>query len=85
MRFTSQAKKKSVILSLYISEVGGCSTGESFRFVRACVRAVWLSSGIGSKNVWAGLFPKLSGNENGLWSLCILRRSNLADFQETLW
>ena len=26
------------------SEVGGCSTGKSFRFVRACVRAVWLPS-----------------------------------------
>ena len=39
------------------SEVGGCSTGKSFRFVRACVRAVWLPSGIGSKIRWAGLFP----------------------------
>ena len=32
-------------------------TGKSFRFVRACVRAVWLPSGIGSKCVLAGLFP----------------------------
>ena len=39
------------------SEVGGCSTGKSFRFVRACVRAVWLPSGIGSKILLAGLFP----------------------------
>ena len=39
------------------SEVGGCSTGKSFRFVRACVRAVWLPSGIGSKVLRAGLFP----------------------------
>ena len=39
------------------SEVGGCSTGKSFRFVRACVRAVWLPSGIGSQKLWAGLFP----------------------------
>jgi hypothetical protein len=52
---------------------------------RSCVRAVWLSNGTGSKNMWAALFPKLSGNESGLWSLCILTRSNLADFQETLW
>ena len=29
------------------SEVGGRSTRKSFRFVRACVRAVWLPSGIG--------------------------------------
>ena len=42
---------------IYKSEVGGCSTGKSFRFVRAFVRAVWLPSGIGSKLVWAGLFP----------------------------
>ena len=39
------------------SEVGGCSTGKSFRFVRVCVRAVWLPSGIGSQIMWAGLFP----------------------------
>ena len=39
------------------SEVGGCSTGKSFRFVRACVRAVWLPSGIGSKWLLAILFP----------------------------
>ena len=37
--------------------LGGCSTGKSFRFVRACVRAVWLPSGIGSQIRWAGLFP----------------------------
>ena len=40
-----------------ISEVGGCSTGNSFRFSRVCVRAVWLPSGIGSQKLWAGLFP----------------------------
>ena len=39
------------------SEVGGCSTGNSFRFVLACVLAVWLPSGIGSKCLWAVLFP----------------------------
>ena len=45
------------IRKLILSEVGGCSTGKSFRFVRACVRAVWLPSGIGSKILLAGLFP----------------------------
>ena len=35
----------------------GCSTGKSFRFVRACVHAVWLPSGIRSQIPWAGLFP----------------------------
>ena len=35
----------------------GCSTGKSFRFVRAGVRAVWLPSGIGSQIPLAGLFP----------------------------
>ena len=39
------------------SEVGGCSNGKSFRFVRACVRVVWLSSGIGSQIVRIILFP----------------------------
>ena len=38
-------------------EVVGCSTGKSFRFVRVCVRAVWLPSGVGSQILWAGLFP----------------------------
>ena len=32
-----------------ISEAGGCSTGKSFRFVRACVRAVWLPSELDQK------------------------------------
>ena len=32
--------------------LGGCSTGKSFRFVCACVRAVWLPSGIGSQIPW---------------------------------
>jgi hypothetical protein len=36
---------------------GGRSTGKSFRSVRACVRAVWLPSGIGAQCVWAVLFP----------------------------
>jgi hypothetical protein len=40
-----------------LSEVGGCSTGKSFRFVRACVRAVWLSSGIGYQKMLSALFP----------------------------
>ena len=40
-----------------ISEVGACSTGKSFRFVRACVRAVWLPSGIGSQILLVALFP----------------------------
>ena len=44
-------------ISVATSEVGGCSTRKSFRFVRACVRAVWLPSGIGSKVVLASLFP----------------------------
>ena len=39
------------------SELGRCSIGKLFRFVRACVRAVWLPSGIGSKVWLAGLFP----------------------------
>ena len=39
------------------SEDRGCSSGKSFRFVRACVRAVWLPSGIGSQIPWAGLSP----------------------------
>jgi hypothetical protein len=39
------------------SEVGVCSTGKPFRFVRARVRAVWLPNGIGSQIRWAGLFP----------------------------
>ena len=39
------------------SEVGGCSTGKSFRFVRACVRAVWLPSGIGSQILLGRPFP----------------------------
>ena len=39
------------------SEVGGCTTGKSFRFVRACVRAVRLPSGIWAQCVWASLFP----------------------------
>ena len=50
------------------SEVGGCSTGKSFRFVRACVRAVWLRSGIAGRpfpfSLLAGLgrgaFPLLA-------------------------
>ena len=47
------------IRSSHGSEVGGCSTRKSFRFVRAFVRAVWLPSGIGSKCVWAAVssFP----------------------------
>ena len=40
-----------------LSEVGGCSTGKSSRFVRACVRAVWLSSGIGYQKMLSALFP----------------------------
>ena len=38
-------------------EVGGCSAGKSFRFVRACLRAVWLPSGIGSKIVLVAVLP----------------------------
>ena len=38
-------------------EVGGCSTGKSFRFVRASVRAVWLPSGIGSQKRPGSPFP----------------------------
>ena len=33
----------------------------SFRFVRSCVCAVWLPSGIGSQKLLAGLFPFLFG------------------------
>ena len=39
------------------SEVGGCSTGKSFRFDHACVHAVRMPSGTGSQTLWAGLFP----------------------------
>ena len=42
---------------ILISEVGGCSTGKSFGFVRACVSAVWLPSGIGSQCVLVAVFP----------------------------
>jgi len=44
----------------YISEVEGCSTGKSFRFVRTCVRAVWLPSRIGSPTLLVTLFSFLS-------------------------
>ena len=38
--------------------LGGAQLGNRFvSFVRACVRMVWLPSGIGSKVLWAGLFP----------------------------
>ena len=55
----------------YISEVGGCSNWKSFRLVRACVRAVWLPSGIGSKCCWPGfsLFPLGSARSWG-FSFC---------------
>ena len=45
--------------------IGVCraSAGESFRFVRACARAVWLPSGIGSQIPLVGLFP---------FSFCVL-------------
>ena len=39
--------------------IGVCraSAGESFRFVRACARAVWLPSGIGSEMNMPPLVP----------------------------
>ena len=47
------------IWGVLIREVGGCSTGKSFRFVRARVRAVWLPGGIGSQKTLPvfSLFP----------------------------
>ena len=53
--FQSPIRAEDLIYN--ISEVGGCAPGKSFRFVRACVRAVWLPSGIGSQILWAGFFP----------------------------
>ena len=35
----------------------GCPTGKWFRFVSACVRAVWLPSGIGYQKLLPALFP----------------------------
>ena len=49
-----------VVFCSYIAEVGGRSTGKSFRFVRACVRAVWLPIvELDLKNCWSAfsLFP----------------------------
>ena len=56
---------ESIFLHIYIyiythiAEVGGCSTGKSFCFVRAFVRAVWLPNGIGSQKrlLVFSLFP----------------------------
>ena len=46
-----------IYIYIYLSGIGGCSIGKPFRFVRACVRAVWLPIGIGTPCVRAGLFP----------------------------
>ena len=54
---TNTSTNANKIPTLTRIPIRGCSTGKSFRFVRACVRAVWLPSGIGSQCVWATLFP----------------------------
>ena len=62
MVWSSSVARLDKSLVLMRSYIGGWGvspspTGKSFRFVRACVRAVWLPSGIGSQIRWARLFP----------------------------
>ena len=52
-----QDVKMSEIISPKHRRLEGCSTGKSFCFVRACVRTVWLPSGIGSKCLLVAVFP----------------------------
>ena len=50
-------KSRYIHIYIYLYRLGGCSTGKLFRFVRACVRAVWLPIvELDLKSCWSSLF-----------------------------
>ena len=49
--------RADIYIYIYLYRLGGCSTGKLFRFVRACVRAVWLPIvELDLKSCWSSLF-----------------------------
>ena len=50
-------KSRYIHIYIYLYRLGGCSTGKLFRFVGACVRAVWLPIvELDLKSCWSSLF-----------------------------